>query len=162
MNIRDARLEDLPAMLDIYNDAIVHLTATFDIKEQSIEERTVWFHQFNEDRPLIVAEVDGEIGGYCGISPYNYKDAYAKTVEISIYLSSKFRGKGIGGALMKEIIDRAKKLNYHSIIAKITEGNEGSIRLHEKFGFEYCGRLKEVGFKFGQWQNSLYYQLLLE
>jgi L-amino acid N-acyltransferase len=159
--IRKANLADLPAMLDIYNGAILNLTATFDLVEQTIEQREQWFHKFGEQHPLIVAEVNGEIAGYCGISPYNAKEAYAKTVEISIYLSDKHRGKGIGNALMKDIIDRSRELGFHTIIAGITEGNDASIRLHEKYGFEFAGKLKEVGFKFGEWQNVLYLQLLL-
>lgn len=161
MNIRDARIEDLPALLDIYNDAIRNLTATFDLVEQTLEERKIWFKKYGGNYPLIVAEFDGEIAGYCGLSPYNSKEAYAKTVEVSIYLSDKYRGNGIGLTLMKEIIQRARELQFHTIIAGITEGNDASVKLHEKFGYEYAGRLKEVGFKFEQWQHVLYYQLIL-
>jgi phosphinothricin acetyltransferase len=92
---------------------------------------------------------------------YNEKAAYARTAEVSIYLSNRFRGKGIGGALMTEILKRAKELDFHAIIAGITEGNDVSVKLHEKFGFKLAGRITEVGFKFGQWQNVLYLQLTL-
>ncbi|MGM0902254.1 MAG: N-acetyltransferase family protein [Bacillota bacterium] len=162
MIIRKANIADLPAMLDIYNSAILNLTATFDLVEQTIEQREQWFYKFGNQYPLIVADVNGEIAGYCGITPYNAKEAYAKTVEISIYLSDKHRGKGIGNALMKNIINQARELGYHTIIAGITEGNDASVRLHEKYGFEFAGKLKEVGFKFGEWQNVLYLQLLLQ
>jgi L-amino acid N-acyltransferase len=161
MNIRDAKLEDLPEMLAIYNEAIRNLTATFDLMEQSIEERELWFNKYGGNYPLLVAELNGEIVGYCGLSPYNAKAAYARTVELSIYLSDKHRGKGIGSELMNAIIEKAKMLEFHTIIAGITEGNDGSVKLHEKFGFEFAGKLKEVGFKFGQWQHVLYHQLLL-
>ncbi|MBM4765208.1 GNAT family N-acetyltransferase [Bacillus sp. B15-48] len=161
MKIRDAMIEDLPSMLAIYNEAIRNLTATFDLVDQTIEEREKWFHKFNRKYPLIVAEHNGEIAGYCGLSAYNPKAAYANTVELSIYLSEKHRGYGIGGKLMMEVIKRAKKLGYHTIIAGITEGNDASVKLHEKFGFEIAGRLKEVGYKFGKWQNVLYLQLIL-
>mgnify|MGYP005828999005 CR=1 FL=1 len=161
MIIRKATIDDLPAMLAIYNEAILNLTATFDLEEQTLDQREQWFYKYDERYPLMVAEVNGEVTGYCGISPYNAKQAYATTVEISIYLSDKHRGKGIGQALMRDMIKRAKELQYHTIIAGITEGNDGSVHLHEKFGFEFAGKLKEVGYKFGQWQNVLYLQLLL-
>ncbi len=162
MMIRKAKIEDLPEMLAIYNDAILNLTATFDLVEQTLEQREEWFAKFGERYPLIVAEVDGEIAGYCGILPYNAKEAYATTVEISIYLSGKHRGKGIGNALMTDMINQARELEYHTIIAGITEGNDTSVHLHEKFGFELVGKLREVGFKFGEWQNVLYLQLLVK
>lgn len=160
--IRKATIGDLPAMLDIYNEAILNLTATFDLVEQTLEQREQWFYKFGEQYPLIVAEDNGEIAGYCGILPYNSKEAYARTVEISIYLSDMHRGKGIGNALMKAIVEQSKELGYHTIIAGITEGNDASVHLHEKYGFKFAGKLKEVGFKFGEWQNVLYFQLLLD
>ncbi|MCM3585610.1 N-acetyltransferase family protein [Mesobacillus maritimus] len=149
-------------MLEIYNEAIRNLTATFDLEEQTLNQREQWFAKYNEQFPLIIAELDGEVLGYCGISSYNPKEAYAKTVEISIYLSANARGRGIGKILMEDMIGRAKSLGFHTIIAGITEGNDSSVRLHEHFGFDFAGKLKEVGFKFGEWQNVLYYQLLLE
>jgi L-amino acid N-acyltransferase len=158
--IREAEIRDLPAMLDIYNDAIRNLAATFDLTEQSLEEREVWFRKFGDQYPLIVAEIDGEIAGYCGLSPYNPKAAFAKTVELSIYLSDRHRGKGAGGALMKEILTRGKQAGFHTVIAGITAGNDVSVKLHEKFGFEFAGRLKQVGYKFGQWHDVIYMQLL--
>ncbi|MFS0636527.1 N-acetyltransferase family protein [Mesobacillus foraminis] len=161
MIIREAKIEDLPGMLDIYNDAVRNLTATFDLEEQTLEQRTKWFHKYGGKYPLIVAEVEGEIAGYCGLSMYNEKAAYARTAEVSIYLSSRFRGKGIGGALMTEILKRAREEDFHAIIAGITEGNDVSVKLHEKFGFKLAGRITEVGFKFGEWQNVLYLQLTL-
>jgi L-amino acid N-acyltransferase len=162
IHIREAAINDLPAMLDIYNDAIKNLTATFDLEEQSLEQRKYWFEKYGGNYPLIVAEIQGEIAGYSGLSPYNEKAAYQHTTELSVYLSQKHRGKGIGTSLLHEILHRARDLQYHSIIAGITHGNEASVKLHEKFGFELAGRLREVGFKFGQWQDVCYYQLMLQ
>ncbi|MFC4410033.1 GNAT family N-acetyltransferase [Chungangia koreensis] len=159
--MREATLEDLPEMLAIYNDAILHLTATFDLEEQSIEDRKKWFLAHGGRNPLIVAEIDGVVAGYASLSPFRDKEAYKDTTEISIYISKDHRGLGIGKRLMEEILSQAADLNYHVIIAGITTGNEGSVHLHVKYGFEFIGRFKEVGYKFGEWQSVDFYQLIL-
>ncbi|MFB6469589.1 GNAT family N-acetyltransferase [Cytobacillus sp. Hz8] len=161
VTIREATIEDLPGMLEIYNDAIIHLTATFDLEEQTLEQRKVWFEEHGGMHPLIVAEINQEIAGYCCLSPYNQKSAYAKTLELSVYLSNKHKGKGLGTVLMKEIITKAKELGHHTIISLITSGNEASVKIHEKLGFSYVGTIKEVGYKFNQWHDVAYYQLML-
>jgi L-amino acid N-acyltransferase len=161
LQIRDANINDLPAMLDIYNDAIRNLTATFDLEEQTLEERKIWFQKHNDKYPLIVAEWNGEVVGYCCLSQFREKAAYDKTAELSIYISSSHRGLGIGTALMQEILQRAAHLGFHTVIGGITRGNDASVALHEKFGFELVGCFKEVGKKFGQWQDVLFYQRII-
>jgi L-amino acid N-acyltransferase len=161
LRIREAEVEDLPEMLAIYNYAIKNWTATFDLEEQTLDQRRIWFNLHGDEYPLIVAEVDGTVAGYCSLSPFKDKKAYEKTVEISIYLSEAYHGFGIGKKLIEEIISRAEQLNYHTIIAVITGGNKASVKLHEKFGFEFAGCLKEVGYKFGEWLDVCYYQLRL-
>ncbi|MGV3487400.1 MAG: GNAT family N-acetyltransferase [Tuberibacillus sp.] len=161
LRIRDAIIEDLSAMLDIYNEAVRSLAATFDLEEQTIEDRRKWFEQHQGRYPLIVAEFNGEVVGYSSLSQFNPKPAYADTCELSVYISSRYRGEGIGSALMKEILHRAESCRFHSVISLITGGNEASFKLHEKFGFTSVGCLKEVGWKFDQWHDVNYYQLLL-
>ncbi|RFU60439.1 GNAT family N-acetyltransferase [Peribacillus glennii] len=161
IHIRDAVIDDLPAMLAIYNYAIRNLTATFDLEEQTLEQRKAWFEKYGANYPLIVAEIDGEVAGYSCISPYNAKAAYAGTVELSVYLSEKHQGRGTGTALVIEILRKARELGYHTVLSLITVGNGSSIKLHEKFGFQFAGCVKEVGFKFGEWQDVSYYQLML-
>ncbi|QDP39574.1 GNAT family N-acetyltransferase [Radiobacillus deserti] len=160
--VRDAHVNDVPEMTDIYNNAVRTTTATFDLEEQTADERQMWFHSFNDQYPLIVAEFNGHVVGYCSLSPYRSKPAYAKTVELSVYIAPNHRGNGVGSILLEEIIKRAKKLGYHTILGGVTEGNKRSMRLHEKFGFENVGCLKEVGFKFGNWQDVHFYQLILK
>lgn len=161
IKIRDAVIEDLPAMLEIYNDAVKNLTATFDLEEYSLEQRKGWFHQHGGTFPLIVAVLEEKVVGYCCLSPYRDKPAYSRSSELSVYISKEYRGKGIGASLMSEIIERAKQFGFHTLIGGITAGNEVSVRLHEKFGFSFVGRFKEVGFKFGDWQHVDFYQLIL-
>lgn len=162
LKIRTAMLEDLPDILAIYNEAIRTTTATFDLEEQTLEERFIWFKTYGDKYPLIVADYDEKVIGYCCLSPFNKKAAYDKTVELSIYLSGKHRGTGVGSLLMEEIITRAKKHGFHTIIGGITTGNEASVRLHKKFGFLHAGHLREVGYKFGKWQDVDYYQLMVD
>jgi phosphinothricin acetyltransferase len=148
-------------MLRIYNHAILTSNATFDLQEQTLEERQQWFTHYGGKFPLIVAEEKGQVLGYCGLSSFRSKPAYTNTAEVSIYVDPTCQGKGIGKQLMAEILKRARKLHYHVIIAGITGGNEISIKLHEKFGFQLAGIFREVGYKFDQWQDVHFYQLIL-
>jgi L-amino acid N-acyltransferase YncA len=161
ITIRPARLEDLPRLTEIYNYAVLNTTATFDLEARTVEDRRTWFEQHGERYPLIVAEESGTVWGYCGILPYRSKPAYARTVEISVYVHPDAHGKGIGSRLMEEMICLARALGYHVIVAGITGGNEVSFRLHRRFGFECVGILREVGYKFGEWQDVHFYQLIL-
>lgn len=161
LHVREAVLHDLPAMLAIYNQAVRTLVATFDLEEHSLEQREVWFHKHGGRYPLIVAESEGEVVGYCCLSPFREKPAYGKSTELSIYIAEDQRGKGIGTVLMADILSRAEQLDYHTVISGITGGNEASVKLHEKFGFSFVGTFREVGFKFGDWQDVHFYQLML-
>ncbi|MEW9502669.1 GNAT family N-acetyltransferase [Jeotgalibacillus marinus] len=162
VNIREALLSDVPAITKIYNDAILHTVATFDLVEQPLAERMVWFEKYGGKYPLIVAEINGEVAGYSCLNPFRDKDAYEDTTELSIYISPAFQGKGVGKKLMEEIIQHARSLGYHVMIGGITGGNEASVKLHERFGFEFAGCFKEVGYKFDQWQDVHFYQLIIK
>ena len=159
--IREAIEADLPEILEIYNDAIRNTVATFDLDEQTLEQRKIWFKKYGGKHPLLVAEIAGQVAGYSSLSTFREKDAYARTTEISVYISESHRGKGIASQLMTEILKRAKQLGHHTIIAGITGGNEASVKLHKKFGFEFVGTFKEVGYKFDDWQDVHFYQLML-
>lgn len=161
LQIRDAVVSDIPAMMEIYNEAIRNSTVTFDTEEKTLEERTRWFHTFGEKYPLIVAEVDGQVVGYCGLTSFRDKDAYHLSTELSIYINKDYRGNKIGSSLMKEIIERATKMGYHTIISGISDGNEASFKLHEKFGFRCVGHLRQVAFKFNKWRDVYFYQRIL-
>lgn len=162
IEIRDAAGEDLEDLLRIYNLAIETSTATFDLDQQSLEERKEWFSHYGDRYPLIVAVKDGQVAGYSSLSVFRAKPAYNQTVELSVYIDEAFWGLGIGTALMEEILNRAKALGYHVVISGITDGNETSIHLHEKFGFRKVGFFPEVGFKFDRWLDVVFYQLLLD
>lgn len=162
LTIRDAVYDDLPGMMAIYNEAIRNLNATFDLEEKTLEERQKWFEAHGGRYPLIVAELNGEVAGYCCLSPFNPKPAYDNTAELSVYISSNHRGNGIGTALMRDILQRAEQIHFHSLISIIAEGNTASVKLHEKFGFSCVGHLREVGWKFGRWHDVFYYQYMFK
>ena len=161
LSIRDANVADLPTLLAIYNHSVRLSTATFDLVDQTIEERREWFSHYGGKHPLIVDEIDGQVAGYCSLSRYRHKPAYDHTVESSVYVDERFQRRGIGGALMQEVLRRASDLRHHVVVAGITGGNDASVRLHLNLGFQYVGCFREVGFKFGQWQDVHFYQLIL-
>ncbi|NLK98596.1 N-acetyltransferase family protein [Defluviitalea saccharophila] len=161
ISIRRATPKDIESITKIYNDAISNSTATFDLEEKTLEDRKQWFQEHDDRYPIIVAEYDGTIVGYGCLSSFRPKRAYESSVEHSVYIHKDFRGKGIGSSLLGELIKLASELKYHVMVAVITEGNEDSIRLHKKFNFKYAGALKEIGYKFNQWQSIVFYQLFL-
>lgn len=165
MIIRKAEQRDLSAITDIYNYEVLNGTATFDIKPKSTEERQQWFDLHNkENHPLIVSEnEEGKICGYASLSPYREKEAYRSCVELSVYVAHDSRRQGIATALMSEIINLAKKdTNTHTIVSVITAGNEASKKLHERFGFDFCGTISEVGMKFGKYLSIDNYCLIVQ
>lgn len=161
MNIRIAQQQDLPALLDIYNEEVLGGTATFDIHPQTLAERQHWFDEHNqENHPLLVAEMDGQVAGYASLSGYRSKEAYSATVELSIYVGKAYRRQGVAKTLMKAILALARgDERTHRVVSVITGGNEASIRLHERFGFTHCGTIHEVGRKFGRYLNTDTYEL---
>lgn len=162
MEIRNADREDVRSIVHIYNDAVIHTTATFDLQEKTLAEMNVWFDAHNEMYPVIVAEEEGSILGYCSLSPFREKEAYKQTVEISVYVDQHVRGKGIAKKLIGRILQLAEEAEHHAIIAGITKGNDISVKLHEQMGFTYVGCFREVGYKFNEWQDVLFYQYIIK
>jgi len=159
--LRDALAQDVPHILEIFNDAVLNTTATFELYPQTLEQRMKWFSNHGGRFPLIVAELDDMIIGYCSLSSFRGSSGYASTAESSVYVHKDSRKRGIASAMMSEILNRARQLGYHSIVACIAGANIPSIEFHKKFGFRFSGRLKEVGFKFGKWQDDVFYVLLI-
>lgn len=161
--VRRAKAEDLPALLDIYNYEIVNGVSTLDLTPKTLEEWAEWYdaHQ-TELHPVFVAEVDGKAVGYTSFSPYRRKEAYRSTVELSVYVDPAMRGRGLANKLLDAIIEHARQNEeIHVIASVIVDGNAASMRLHEKYGFEKCGIVREVGFKLGRYHDILTYQLFV-
>ncbi len=153
LKIRNANINDLGEITEIYNWAIMNTTATFDINPKTIIEQKYWFNQHDKKNPIIVAELEKIIVGWASLSKWSNRCAYSDTAEVSLYIKNGFMDIGIGKKLMKKIIYKGKSLGLHVLIALITEGNNKSIYLHESFGFEHIGIIREVGKKFGKLLN---------
>ena len=148
--IRPVRLDDLGAITAIYNEAILTTTSTFDTKPKTILEQKTWLESHGPRLPVLVAETNGEIVGWTALSAWSDRCAYKDTAEISTYISEKSRGQGVGSKLINDVLAKARTAGVHTVIARIAEGNEDSIRVHESFGFFSVGIMKEVGRKFGR------------
>lgn len=160
--IRPLHINDTKALLDIYNYYVLHTTVTFDIEALSIEAFEIKVNTINENYPFIVFEEDNEILGFAYGSRFRPKPAYDYVAESTVYVKHTEHGKGIGSILYKELIARLKQTKLHTVLGVLTIPNEASIKLHEKLGFEQVGYLKEVGLKFGEWQNVGIWQLKLD
>lgn len=163
--IRDARAEDLPSVRAIYNHYVANSTVTFDEEPMTLRQlRSKFQHMTKLGFPFIVAESpNGDILGYAYVYPWKDKAAYRYTVENSIYLGPAATGKGLGRALMTVLVERSKTAGIKEIVAVIADrGAEGSIRLHEQFGFKEIGRMGRVGFKFERWLGVIMMQRSLK
>lgn len=163
IRIRTAKASDVRRLMEIYNEEVVYGVSTFDIHPKTLSERMIWFRKHNVgNHPLLVAEVHKEVAGYASLSSYREKEAYAATVELSVYIAMEWREKGIATVLTSAILKIAEEReDIHTVISVITSGNEASIRLHKKFGFTYCGEMKEVGEKFGRKLGIVNYQKMV-
>lgn len=148
--IRRAELADLDAITEIYNEAILTTTATFDTEPKSKADRLQWFQSREEKYPVLVAIVDGKAVGWASINQYSDRRAYDVTAETSFYVKAEYRGQGIGRELKRATIEEARRLGFHSLIVRVAEGSNESLHLNESFGFTHVGTLKEVGSKFGK------------
>ncbi|HEV3023687.1 MAG TPA: GNAT family N-acetyltransferase [Pirellulales bacterium] len=159
--IRRAALADLAEITEIYNEAIVDTTATFDTEPKTVDQRLDWFRSHDQRHPLIVALVEGRVAGWACISKWSDRPAYDDTGETSFYVKSEFRDRGIGRKLKEAIIAEARCLGFHSLIARVAEGNDASLHLNESCGFVQVGTLREVGRKFGRLLDVHIYQKML-
>lgn len=161
--IRRAEHDDVPALLEIYNYEIEHGVSTLDLTPKTLEDRMVWFYAHESDlHPLYVAVVDGVVVGYSTLSSFRSKEAYLPTVELSVYVDRAYRGRGIASELMGTILDHARECqDIHLVVSIITGENAASVRLHEKFGFSWCGVIHEAGFKHGRYHDIITYELIV-
>jgi len=148
--IRHAEPRDIEAITEIYNEAILTTTATFDNEPKTVAERTQWLQSHDDRHPILVAVVDGEVVGWSSLTKWSDRRAYDDTAETSFYVKSAFRGKGIGRKLKEATIEEACRLRYHTLIARVAEGSNESLHLNESCGFIHVGTLKEVGRKFNR------------
>jgi len=159
--IRQATVDDIDAITEIYNEAILTTTATFDIEPKTSEDRVQWFKSHGERYPILVAEYDEAVVGWACLSRWRPRAAYDGTAETSFYVQQQHRGQGIGRKLKQAIIDEAQRIGFHTLIAGVAEGSEASLHLNKSFGFEIVGTFQQVGHKFGKLLDVTYLQKFL-
>ena len=163
IRIRPAVREDCPAILAIYNDAVLNTTASYDYEPRTLRHRQSWFddHQRNGYPVFVVLNDSGTIVGWGALSRYHDRKGFRFTTENSIYVAADHRGRGIGKMLLEALIESGRERGFHAIIAAIDASNEASILLHRRVGFETVGHFKRVGYKFNRWLDVVYMELLL-
>ena len=156
--------EHASSILAILNEAIVSSTALYDYVPRPLESMTPWFEAKQKAAFPVLGAVndDGALLGFASYGTFRVRPAYKYSVEHSVYVAKEERGAGVGLALMRRLIARAREQELHVLVGGIDAANRESIAFHEKLGFSHAGTIKQAGFKFGRWLNLAFYQLLLE
>ncbi|TGS12477.1 N-acetyltransferase family protein [Mesorhizobium sp. M2E.F.Ca.ET.209.01.1.1] len=162
--IRAATVADLDRITEIYADAVVHGTASYELEPPSRAEMGDRFDNLTAGGfPYLVAEKDGAVLGYAYAGPFRPRPAYRFVIEDSVYVAPEAKGQGVGSLLMRALIETARAAGFRQIIAVIGDGHadSASVRLHEKLGFRHSGRLEGSGYKHGRWLDTVFMQLSL-
>ena len=159
--LRPASSRDLPAILEIYNEAVRTSTATFATRPETLRERRSWFRSHGRRHPILVAETAGRVVGWASLSSWSDRGGYLNTAEDSFYVDADFQGQGIGHALLQTLLKKATQAGHQTVIARMCTESRASIHLHRRMGFRPAGTLKAVGWKFGRYLDVLTMQRLL-
>lgn len=161
--IRPASPADAEAINRIYNTFVLTSTATWDTGVEPLESRVRWLaaRQAAGD-VVLVAELDSRVVGYAGWGPFREKCGYARTKEHTVYVDAAAQGSGLGTALLRRLIEEARRADVHVLLGVVSADNEGSIRLHERLGFVERGRLPQTGRRFDRWLDLVFLQLMLD
>lgn len=160
--IRQAIRADAEAIATIYNHYIASSTATFDEVPKSAEDRAAWLEAADGTHPVIVAEESGSVVGFASVTPYRERPAWRFTGEVGAYVAPGATGCGIGPALLEDLVKRARTAGLHVLVSQVVAGNEASLKMGERAGFERVGVMREVGRKFDHWLDVVILQMVLE
>ena len=159
MTVRAATEADLPAILAIYNDAILNTTAIWNWDTVDLANRQAWFTARRTlDYPVLVAEAGDGVVAYASFGDWRPFDGFRFSVEHSVYVSASGQRKGIGSALLQALIGEARRLGKHVILGGIDATNAASLALHHRHGFVETARMPQVGQKFGRWLDLVFMQ----
>jgi phosphinothricin acetyltransferase len=163
IQIRSAKDSDIAAITDIYAYHVLHGTGSFEIDPPDAEEMARRMADVvTRGLPYLVAESGGIVIGYAYAALYRTRIAYRFTLEDSVYVHHAHAVRGIGAALLVELIRACKEWGCKQLVAVIGDSeNVGSVRVHEKLGFQHSGVLRDVGFKFDRWLDTVFMQLPL-
>jgi L-amino acid N-acyltransferase YncA len=161
MEVRLARMEDSEAVRAIYNVEVTGSTVTFDMEPRTLEQQRAWIADHQGPHPAVVAVEGGVVAGFGSLSAFRERAAYATTVEDSVYVDGAWRGRGVGRAILEELVALARARGFHTVIARTSGDNDPSIALHKACGFDLVGVEREVGRKFGRWIDVTVLQRML-
>ncbi len=157
--MRQVAQSDLPALLEIYNHYVVHTPVTFDLEPRTLEQRQEWLNQFSSSGRYrcFVADRGGTVVGYACSAKFKEKEAYATSIETSIYLAPGESGHGLGRRLYQTLFDALKGDDIHRAFGGVTLPNDASVGVHVALGFRHIGTYEQIGRKFGKyWDVALY------
>jgi phosphinothricin acetyltransferase len=161
VQVRLATIEDAEAIRSIYNLEVAESTVTFDLVPRSLSEQQGWLTARSGAHAVVVGVDGDEVTGFASLSPYKERPAYRTTVEDSVYVRRDQQGRGVGKALLGELLTLATHHGFHAVMGRIVGGHEASIALHQGAGFSVVGTEREVGRKFGRWLDVVVMQRLL-
>ncbi len=159
--IRPAEAADLAAIAEIYNDAVLNSTATFDTEPATLEETEQWLRDHSHPYAVLVVVRGGEVVGWAALKAFATKPAYRFTAENTVYVRAGMRGKGVGRTLLARLLEVAAENGFRTVIARIAAPNPASDRLHRSLGFRRVGVEREVGRKFERWLDVVVMQKVL-
>jgi len=159
--IRHASLHDCAAINDIYNYYVLHDTCTYQTEPDTLAERQAWFERHGGAHPVLVAEKRGEVLAWGALSAFHPRVGYRFSVEDSVYVRHDAQQRGLGKALLGELLAAARGHGHHTVLALVSADKPNSIALHERFGFTRVGLLQQAGYKFETWLDVAYLQLML-
>ena len=164
IRVRDATADDLAAMMAIYNEIVANSTAIYNFKPSTLDERREWFRvRTGGGWPVLAAERGDELVGYASFSEFRGAwPGYLYSVEHSVYVRADCRQQGIGSALVQALLPIAARMDKHVMIGGIDAANQGSLRLHERLGFERVAHFREVGRKFDRWLDLVFVQRFID
>jgi phosphinothricin acetyltransferase len=162
LGIRDATDADATVIATIYNQGIVDRIATLETEKRTPEERGQWLADRGPRHPVLVAERDGTVVGWGSLNQFNPRKAYDFVVDFSVYVERGWRGKGVGGALLRALIGRAKGLGFHKMVLSAFPWNAAGLALYQRYGFRTVGIYKEQGLLDGQWVDTIIMEKILD
>lgn len=152
------------AIAEIFNDAILNTTALYEYTPRSSDDISSWFKIKRANNHPVIGVINSSetLMGFASFGSFRPFPANKYTVEHSVYVHPDHRRKGLGRLLLREIVNAANELGYHTVIGGIDAGNNVSIALHESMGFFHSGTIRQAGFKFGRWLDLAFYQKILD
>ena len=160
--IRLATEADLSTINEIYNHYVHHSTCTYQLEPETLASRQAWFQAHPPIKyPVTVIELAGQVVGWGSLSKFRDRAAYDGTVEASVYIRHDCHRRGLGRAILLDLIERARLTGFHTLLGGASADQTASVKLQESLGFTHVAHFREVGYKFGQWLDVVFMQLML-